>query len=245
MYKNFLYKFLTWFSPDFDDYIVKKLHNKKQIKILDVGFYTGNFSKTIIQKYKLKNKDTKFTVFSFDPNKNTNLENFNDFSNRENVTWQHNIYALGNQKEVSDFTVLNAFPPSGSSINNILTDSLWYKTRKLILSPFKNKKNEFSTFKVNVDTVDNLFKTENNFNLFKVDVEGFSMEVLNGSRNFVERNNLLIQVEILSLKKDFTFKEQELLGFMENFNYKLINKKRHYTSHFISDVLCVDYLFEK
>tara|TARA_X000000368_G_C22821600_1_gene619287 strand:+ start:34 stop:771 length:738 start_codon:yes stop_codon:yes gene_type:complete len=245
MYKNFLYRILTKLSPNFDNYIVNKLKNKELIKILDVGFYTGNFSKTLIKKINILNKNTKFIVFSFDPNKSLDLETFNNFANKENVDWHHNDFALGNNKELSDFTVLNAFPPSGSSLNNILKDSFWYKTRKLIFSLFQNIKEEFSTYKVEVETIDNQFKLDSNFNILKIDVEGYSLEVLSGAKEFIERNNLILQVEILSHKKDFLSKEEELLKFIYEYNYQLIDKKRHYTSHFFSDVICVDYLFEK
>ena len=32
---------------------------------------------------------------------------------------------------------------------------------------------------------------------------------------------------------------------MNNFNYKLISRKQHYTTHLSTDMRCVDYLFEK
>ena len=52
--------------------------------------------------------------------------NLNDksFLKKNNVKWQHFDIAIGNQDSVEDFCVLKHFPASGSSINNILVNSL-------------------------------------------------------------------------------------------------------------------------
>ena len=40
-------------------------------------------------------------------------------------------------------------------------------------------------------------------------------------------------------------KEAELIEYLQQLNYELIKRKKHYTTHLFSDVICVDYLFEK
>ena len=133
----------------------------------------------------------------------------------------------------------------GSSIENILQDSFWSKTRKIFLDPLGNKKNKISNFEIEVETIDNLFTFNDHIDVFKIDVEGYSFEVLQGAYEYLKNNSPTLQVEILSRKIDFADKEKEIFNYLNNFNYKLISRKQHYTTHLFSDIRCVDYLFEK
>ena len=245
MYKTYLYKLATFFSPNFDRHIVKKLQNKNSLKILDIGFYKGSFSKAIINKLFLMDSDRFITLYSFDPNKNTTISEFKNFITDRNVNWIHKTIAIGDVKKEEEFTILSSFPSSGSSINNILQDSLWYKTRKFIFDPFGKKENRTTVVKVEVDTVDNIFQEIQSIDLIKIDVEGYSLNVLKGAKNYLKNNSPILQVEILSKKHDFKNKEAELIEYLQQLNYELINRKKHYTTHLFSDVICLDYLFEK
>ena len=245
MYKTYLYKLATFFSPNFDRYITKKLQHKNSLKILDIGFYKGSFSKAIISKLLSIESNKFFTLYSFDPNKNTVISEFENFITDKNVNWIHESIAIGDIKKEEEFTILSSFPSSGSSINNILEDSLWYKTRKFIFDPFGKKENRTTVVKVEVDTVDNIFQEIQNIDLIKIDVEGYSLNVLKGAKNYLKNNSPILQVEILSRKIDFKNKEDDLVEYLQKLNYRLINRKKHYTTHLFSDVVCVDYLFEK
>ena len=81
--------------------------------------------------------------------------------------------------------------------------------------------------------------------VIKIDVEGYGYEVLQGSCEYLKDNSPVLQVEVLSKKINFSNKEKEILDYLNSINYKLINRKQHYTTHLFSDIRCVDYLFEK
>ena len=114
-----------------------------------------------------------------------------------------------------------------------------------MIDPFGNKSNKTSTIEVTVETIDRLFRLDQHIDLIKIDVEGYSLEVLKGASEYLKSNSPILQVEILSKKENFVNKEQEIVQYLKSLDYKLINKKQHYTTHIFSDVKCVDYLFEK
>jgi len=245
MYKNFLYKLLTFFSPSFDKYLSKKFLNSKSLKIVDVGFFKGSFSKSLITKILKINKEVNINLYSFDPNFNVNLDTFKKFAETNQINWVHSNIALGSKSTKEKFTVLNVFPSSGSSVNNILQDSSWYKTRKIFLDPLGNRKSKTTTFEIDVEVLDNLFATNEDIDVIKIDVEGYGYEVLQGSSVYLKNNSPVLQVEVLSKKINFLSKEMEILDYLNDFNYRLVKRKQHYTTHLFSDVRCVDYLFEK
>ena len=75
-------------------------------------------------------------------------------------------------------------------------------------------------------------------------MEGFSYQVLIGAKEFLMINSPILQVEILAKKFEFNKKEIEIIDYLTSIDYKLVSKKKHYTTHIFSDVVCVDYLFE-
>ena len=79
MYKNLLYKLLTFFSPNFDKYLSKKFSNSKNLNIVDIGFFKGSFSKSLITKVLKINKEVNISLYSFDPNSNVNMDTFKEF----------------------------------------------------------------------------------------------------------------------------------------------------------------------
>jgi|TARA_B100001093_G_C26858539_1_gene1028708 FkbM family methyltransferase len=245
MYKTLLYKLVTYLSPNFDKYIADKFSGSEYLNIVDIGFYKGSFTRNIVSKVVKLNKDILIKVYSFDPNEKTILSEFKKFHDTNNFEWHHSNKAIGEFAKKENFTILKAFPSSGSSIVNILEDSFWYKSRKLIIDPFGKKDLHTSTISVEVDTLDNLFNKVQNINLLKIDVEGFSFQVLKGAKEFLLNNSPILQVEVLSKKTEFDIRESEIIDFLNSVEYSLTSKKKHYTTHLFSDVICVDYLFEK
>ena len=113
-----------------------------------------------------------------DPNLNVNLDTFKKFAESSHINWVHSNLALGSKSTKEKFTILNAFPSSGSSVNNILEDSSWYKTRKIFLDPLGNKKSKTTTFEIDVETIDKLFAFNKDIDVIKIDVEGYGYQVL-------------------------------------------------------------------
>lgn len=84
-----------------------------------------------------------------------------------------------------------------------------------------------------------------NLDLLKIDVEGYVLPILKGGVETIKKYSPIIQLEILCRKRDFVNSEKEILDLMIDLKYELVAKKKHYTTHILSDMVCVDYLFEK
>ncbi len=242
-YKDLLYKLLSAFSPHFNNELEGLVVKKSSITIVDVGFYKGSFSKSLIEKLKNTKNIDNYSVFSFEPNKSIETSEFKSFADEHNIIWKHFINALGNENTTKQFTILENFPPSGSSVNNILVDSYWLKTRRFIFSPFKNKKMKLNISDVDVKKLDTFLSVLPDLDILKVDVEGYSYEVLEGSVEIIKKFKPLIQVEILSKKNDFSKNATKLTELLKSIGYVEHSKKKHYTTHWFSDIICYDYLF--
>ena len=242
-YKDWLYKLLSNLSPHFFNELEELILDKSNITIFDVGFYKGSFSKDLIKLLQKRKNISKYTVFSFEPNNNIDNTEFKNFADEHKVSWNHFINALGDENATKKFTILENFPPSGSSLNNILIDSYWLKTRKFIFSPFKNKQINLNISDVEVKKLD-MFLTEiTDLDILKIDVEGYSYEILQGGIEIIQKFKPLIQVEVLSKKENFSENVIKLTKLLKSIGYIEHSKKKHYTTHWFSDIICFDYLF--
>ena len=244
-YKQILYNLAARISPDFTKELCEILKENKNICIFDVGFYQGDFSIKLINELSNHQALDQIIIISFDPNVKTDLTNFEVFSKNFNITWQHQSYALGNKNSIEKFTSLKHFPPSGSSINNILKDSFWMKTRKLLLFPFLKNEEIYESYDVEQKQLDSTSFQVNSVDVLKIDVEGYTYEVLKGSKKFIEKYNPAIQLEILAKKEDFNIEKEKISKYLYELNYNLIGEKKHLTTHIFSDVICCDFLFIK
>ncbi len=244
MYKKLIYTIASKFSPDFNKTIISNLKNKHEIVIADVGFYEGTFSKNLIEQILKKQLTSSFKIFSFDPNTNISLVNFKNFVSQNNIVWRHSNSGLGDKNKNSSFTVLANFPASGSSINNILINSLWYKTRKLIFSPFSFHKTKEKVLDIKEEMLDSVFDNDS-LDVLKIDVEGYTKNVLIGSEKTIKNFSPIIQLEILAKKNKFKKERQDIIKFLNQYNYSLVLEKKHLSTHILSDVMCSDFLFIK
>ena len=235
----------SYFSPNFILELTNKLIQKDRIIIFDIGFYAGGFTRDIVKNLKNLDTNKSIEIYSFDPNTSIQRGKVKSFLKKNNVKWQHFDIAIGNQDSVEDFCVLKHFPASGSSINNILVNSFWLKTRRYLLFPFTKDTDFFQTIKVDQKKLDSLNINIDKLDLLKIDVEGYALPVLQGGIEIIKKYSPLIQLEILSKKEEFKNSEIEILKFMNNLNYKQTARKKHYTTHIFSDVVCIDYLFER
>jgi len=242
-YNTLLYKIASILSPNFYKEISDLLSNKSTLTIFDVGFYNGEFTKNLVENLQRNNYKNNIEIYSFDPNHKIDRSAFNSFAESRNLIWKHFNDALGDKVSSEKFTTLKNFPSSGSSVNNILVNSLWLKTRRVIFSPFTKKDNITETYDVNQKTIDSLNLNLESLDILKIDVEGYSYQVLLGAKNTIAMFKPVIQLEILSRKKDFIKSREEILNLLNDLGYTLQNEKKHLTTHVLSDVMCVDLLF--
>lgn len=244
-YKNFLYKLSSRFSPDFYVEIIDLISNKDNLTIFDIGFYNGEFTKKLIENLDIDKNKKNIFVYSFDPNSKINRKEFKEFAELNNINWEHFNNAIGNKNSKEKFTILKSFPSSGSSINNILVSSMWLKSRRFIFSPFSRKSDMTEVFEVTQKTLDSIDLNIKNIDVLKIDVEGYSYEVLQGAKETINKFNPIIQLEILSKKDEYDKSKENILMFLSDLDYKLIETKKHFTTHVFSDIVCVDLLFTK
>ncbi len=78
--------------------------------------------------------------------------------------------------------------------------------------------NRFNISKIKLERADNILTLRNERVAIKIDVEGFESRVLDGFRNLLISNEIVLQIEIFDEKLSETSK------FLEDFNFKLIGK---------------------
>lgn len=242
-YKQILYNVAAIISPNFNKELSEILKENKNISIFDIGFYQGDFSIKLINELSKHQELDQISITSFDPNTKIDLTNFKVFSKNFNITWKHHNYALGDKNSIEMFTTLKNFPSSGSSINNILKNSLWLKTRKVLLFPFLKNKEIYESFNIEQKQLDSIDLQIDSVDVIKIDVEGYTYEVLRGSKNFIEKYSPVIQLEILAKKVDYNISKERICKFLHELNYELKSEKKHPTTHIFSDVICSDLLF--
>lgn len=146
--KERIEKVASFLAPNFSKELTNKLGQKNEVTIFDIGFFSGNFSIDIVKNLKSLDKNKSFQIYSFDPNSNIKRDQVNNFLKKNKVKWQHFDFALGDKNSVENFSILKPLPASGSSINNILEDTFWLKTRRILFFPFTKTKNLIKTIKV-------------------------------------------------------------------------------------------------
>ena len=107
------------------------------------------------------------------------------------------------------------------------------------------KDNIAETIEVNQITLDSLNLDIKCLDILKIDVEGYAYKVLKGAKETIDKFNPIIQLEILSKKNEYAESREKIIEFLLDLDYKLIETKQHSTTHFFSDVICVDLLFIK
>jgi FkbM family methyltransferase len=240
----FLYKFyLILFPNNLVKEIANILKNTSYIKknnklnILDIGCYIGNFSKVL--NTELKSLKYKKFFYLIDPNynvvKNLNYLKFNfKFFN----------IAIDNTNKQKFFYLNNFFESSGSSLNKItVNDMFWNFSRKILsLNLFKN----YSKFNVQCQSLDNFAKKNKikQIDVLKFDTEGNELNILQGAKKSL-KNISILYFEILSQKKLFNLKFKKINKILEKNNFFLYKKKRIITVSIFSNLIAYDFIYLK
>ncbi len=229
-----MYRFVNRFlMNDFSKDIVENINLKQNnITVFDIGCYLGSFSRSL--QHRLKNKKIEARFMLFDANPNLKMTDFK----------YHNI-VFSDKEEKKAFFINNFFPSSGSSLKNlVVNDKLWNFTRKLVT--FNNKK-IFSKINVKTETLDNFCKKDGIklIDVLKIDAEGSEFDILKGAKKSLEITNIL-QIEVLEKKEKFRTKYESLLDFLETkYNFKVLKKKKVFSTSLFSNLECVDVLLRK
>ena len=150
--------------------IFMHLRNLNIDKIIDIGAHKGEFLEKMLKIEKVN------LFYAFEPQKDIFDILNKKFSNNDKITLLN--YAL--DKEITNKKLqINKFSMT-SSLAEINEKSLYLKLKNFLTN---SKSNFIDEYEVQTNTVDNVFKDVNlEKTLLKIDVEGFEMNVIKGSK---------------------------------------------------------------
>jgi len=183
---------------------------------IDVGAHKGEFLSYIL---KLK----YFKIYCFEPQKKA-FDKLKIKAKNKRI----NIYnfGLGHKNQYLNFHV-----------NKLSSTSTFSKYKNTIYLKFKNyllnsSKNYLSRYPVKIKKLDNVLKDEKIKDSFlKIDVEGFELNVLKGSKQTISKKVkfILIEKQFFQMYKNYSYnKIEEVLRqnnfrLIRRFNYPLLN----------------------
>ena len=150
--------------------IFMHIRNLNIDKIIDIGAHKGEFLEKMLKIEKVN------LFYAFEPQKDIFDILNKKFSNNDKITLLN--YAL--DKEITNKNLqINKFSMT-SSLAEINEKSLYLKLKNFLT---RSKSNFVDEYEVQTNTVDNVFKDVNlKKTLLKIDVEGFEMNVIKGSK---------------------------------------------------------------
>tara|TARA_A100001011_G_scaffold398968_1_gene505443 strand:- start:218 stop:901 length:684 start_codon:yes stop_codon:yes gene_type:complete len=213
---------------NFINFLDKNYHHKRIIKFLkkyqidlfiDVGAHKGEFLLNLISSIKFDK------AYTFEPQEDIFEILKNKLINDKRII--HNNFALS---DVNDSKQININKlTSTSSLSNLNKNSFFLKFKNLLL---KQKKEKLKTYEVKTKTIDDYFEKINLENsLIKIDVEGYELNVLKGSKNTINKINfILIENHFFDIYENNN--KEECHDFLVKNNFKLIKKFRFPLLHF-------------
>jgi len=205
------------------DFYIINYHNKKLLKyiqieefntIIDVGSHRGELLKSLTNfNYKYEN------YIAFEPVSSLYSYLEREFSKEENLTL-YNL-ALGNRVS-KDKIYMNAF--SSTNTFKQTNNNLFKYKIKNALSYFMATTSENIYEEVQIEKLDNFIdKIPEPLSLLKVDTEGYELEVLQGSKNFLtEHNPKFLIIEIQKQENYLNYNPDRIEKLILDLGYKKI-----------------------
>ena len=199
------------------------LRNLNINKIIDIGAHKGEFLEKMLKIEKVN------SFYAFEPQKDIFDILNKKFSKNNKVTLLN--YAL--DKEITNKNLqINKFSTT-SSLAEVNEKSLYLKLKNFLTN---SKSNFIDEYVVQTNTVDNIFKDINlEKTLLKIDVEGFEMNVIKGSKiKLKEIPYMLIENQFGNHYKNSNFNDIKDLLLKYNF---VVSKKFVFPTMHYQDVL--------
>jgi FkbM family methyltransferase len=179
------------------DFLLKKCHIKTMV---DVGANTGQYLGALL-KITQENQLTPLTIHAFEPAKNTYLKLFENFKHQPNIQF-YNLALSAEQGELTFFESEEL-----GEMSSVIQ---------------RNNENYLRSYKVKVDTMDNLFINETILDFVKIDTEGNDFNVILGAIKLLKNKKIrYMQVEY---GDNWRFAGHTFIYFnkyMENLGYKV------------------------
>ena len=191
--------------------------------IIDIGAHKGEFLENMLKIEKIK------TFYAFEPQKDIFVRLNKRFSKNKKIT----LFNYAMDKEVSNKRLQINKLSMTSSLAEVNEKSLYFKLKNFLTS---SKSNFVDEYVVQTNTVDNFFKDVNlEKTLLKIDVEGFEMNVIQGSKmKLKEIPYIIIENQFGNHYKNNNF--DEIKNVLLKYNF-VISKKFVFPTMHYQDVL--------
>ena len=192
-------------------------------KIVDIGAHKGEFLENMLKIEKVK------SFYAFEPQKNIFNELKEKFSKNEKIT----LFNFAMDKEISNKKLRINKLSMTSSLAEINDNSLYLKIKNFLIFSKSNFENEYE---IQTNTVDKIFENINlQKALLKIDVEGFEMNVIEGSQmKLKEIPFILLENQFGNLYKNNNF--EDIIKLLSEQNFEICKKFVFPTMHY-QDVL--------
>ena len=192
-------------------------------KIIDIGAHKGEFLENMLKIEKVN------SFYAFEPQKNIFNELNEKFSKNEKIT----LFNFAMDKEVTNKKLKINKLSMTSSLAEINEKSLYIKVKNFLTSSRSNFEDEYE---IQTNTVDKIFENISlQKSLLKIDVEGFEMNVIEGSKIKLEEIPfVLLENQFGNHYKNNNFKD--IIELLSKRNFKICKKFIFPTLHY-QDVL--------
>ena len=192
-------------------------------KIIDIGAHKGEFLENMLKIEKVN------SFYAFEPQKNIFNELNEKFSKNEKIT----LFNFAMDKEITNKKLKINKLSMTSSLAEINEKSLYLKVKNFLTSSRSNFEDEYE---IQTNTVDKIFENISlQKSLLKIDVEGFEMNVIEGSKTKLkEIPFVLLENQFGNHYKNNNFKD--IIELLSKGNFEICKKFIFPTLHY-QDVL--------
>ena len=192
-------------------------------KIVDIGAHKGEFLEKMLKIEKVN------SFYAFEPQKNIFNELSEKFSKNKKVT----LYNFAMDKEITNKKLKINRLSTTSSLAEINEKSLYLKIKNFLTFSKSNFEDEYE---IQTNTVDKIFENISlQKALLKIDVEGFEMNVIEGSQmKLKEIPFILLENQFGNHFKNNNFKD--IINILSKQNFEICKKFIFPTLHY-QDVL--------
>ena len=192
-------------------YLLKEIRKNKILYFIDIGANCGYYSVYIA------NNITNIIIDSFEPNKEAFLKFKKTLEINPTLKDIINIYNFGLSDEAGEFKmqsmIKHGYSQTGGSaiVEN---------------NSYENFDVYYADFKIG----DKIINQNQKSIAIKIDVEGHEINVLNGLKNTLMKNKIIIQIEI------FEINFQKVNNFFKSLGYKIIFEVKERSNYFYSNI---------
>jgi len=192
-------------------------------KIIDIGAHKGEFLENMLKIEKVN------SFYAFEPQKNIFNELNEKFSKNEKIT----LFNFAMDKKIANRKLKINKLSTTSSLAEINEKSFYLKVKNFLTFSKSNFEDEYE---IQTNTVDKIFENISlQKTLLKIDVEGFEMNVIEGSQTKLEEIPfILLENQFGNHYKNNNFKD--IINKLSKQNFKIYKKFTFPTLHY-QDVL--------